>query len=117
MADKKNSDARIRANNRYNDKTYDRINIAIPKGQKDVICDYAEARGDTINGLLNHLITEEMEGRASTPPHLLPRDTLQAAETAAAAAGEDTITFLKRAIATQAALDLERLRESRCESR
>lgn len=114
MGDKKNSDARIRANNRYNDKAYDRINIAIPKGQKETIRTYASARGDTVNGLLNRLIIEELEGRTiASPTPLLPRDSLQAAETAAAAVGEDLTAFLERAITTQATLDRERLVESR----
>lgn len=34
MAEKKNSEARIKANNRYNEKAYDRINIAVPKGKR-----------------------------------------------------------------------------------
>lgn len=34
VAERKNSEARIRANNKYNDKAYDRINIAVPKGQR-----------------------------------------------------------------------------------
>ena len=33
MAEKKNNEARIEANNRYNEKAYDRINIAVPKGK------------------------------------------------------------------------------------
>ena len=35
MPENKNSKARIEANNRYNLKTYDRINIAVKKGDKD----------------------------------------------------------------------------------
>lgn len=31
MPEKKNSETGIKANNRYNEKVYDRINIAIPK--------------------------------------------------------------------------------------
>ena len=37
MAENKNSRARIEANNRYNAKAYDRINVAVPKGRKDII--------------------------------------------------------------------------------
>ena len=35
MSENKNSKARIAANNRYNEKTYDRINIAVKKGDKE----------------------------------------------------------------------------------
>lgn len=53
MAQKKNSDARIRANNRYNEKAYDRINIAIPKGHKATVQAAAEQEGESINGFTN----------------------------------------------------------------
>ena len=42
MAENKNSRARIEANNRYNAKAYDRINVAVPKGRKDIIKAHAE---------------------------------------------------------------------------
>ena len=54
----KNSKARIDANNRYNAKAYDRINIAIPKGRKSTIESCARARGKTVNGLINELLRE-----------------------------------------------------------
>ena len=47
--EKKNSDARIRANNKYNIKAYDRINLAVPKGQKAEIQAAADAQGESIN--------------------------------------------------------------------
>ena len=37
MAEKKNSDARIRANNKYAAAHYDRINMALPKGSRRLI--------------------------------------------------------------------------------
>lgn len=49
MSENKNSKAKIAANNRYNAKAYDRINIAIPKGRKDEIKEVAESQGKTIN--------------------------------------------------------------------
>ena len=60
MADNKNSAARIRANNKYNAKAYDRIGIAVPKGRKAEIEAYAQAQGETINSLVNGLIRKEM---------------------------------------------------------
>lgn len=67
VADKKNSAARIAANNRYNAKAYDRINIAVAKGKKDVIKACAERSGDSINGFIVKAIDEklEREGAAS----------------------------------------------------
>ena len=61
MAENKNSRARIEANNRYNAKAYDRINIAVPKGQKDLIKAHAESKGESINGFVNRAIDETMQ--------------------------------------------------------
>lgn len=52
----KNSKARIDANNRYNEKAYDRVNIAIPKGRKATIEACAKEKGQTINGFVNSLL-------------------------------------------------------------
>lgn len=61
MAEKKNSKARIAANNRYNAKAYDRINIAVAKGKKDVIKARAAKTGDSINGFIVKAIDEKLE--------------------------------------------------------
>jgi hypothetical protein len=45
MPERKNSAARIRANNRYNEKAYDRINIAVPKGGKAAVRPRPSGRG------------------------------------------------------------------------
>lgn len=57
----KNSEARIKANNKYNDKAYDRINIAVPKGNKAILQEVANRHGLSVNGYLNRLIDEAME--------------------------------------------------------
>lgn len=67
MAERKNSEARIRANNKYAEKAYDRINIAVPKGQKEVIKAHAEARGESVNGFLNRAASETMERDNAAP--------------------------------------------------
>ena len=61
MAENKNSRARIEANNRHNAKAYDRINIAVPKGQKDIIKAHAEKNGESVNGFVNRAIDETMQ--------------------------------------------------------
>ena len=61
VAERKNSEARIRANNKYNDKAYDRINIAVPKGKKDIIKAHVEARDQSVNSFINEAIDEKME--------------------------------------------------------
>lgn len=57
----KNSTARIQANNRYNAKTYDRINIAVPKGRKADIQARAESLGESINGFVTKAIDERLQ--------------------------------------------------------
>lgn len=38
--------------NKWNAKTYDRINLTVKKGQKEVIQAHAEARGESVNGFI-----------------------------------------------------------------
>ena len=40
---------------------YDRINLTVPKGQKEVIKSHAEAQGESVNGFINRAIEETME--------------------------------------------------------
>jgi uncharacterized protein (DUF1778 family) len=47
--------------NRYNDKAYDRINLIVPKGQKDVIKAHAEFMGESLNGFINRAISETIK--------------------------------------------------------
>ena len=48
----------------------DRINLTVPKGQKDAIKAYAEAHGESVNGFINRAITDAMaqESPAKQPP-------------------------------------------------
>lgn len=48
------------AKRRYNEKSYDRLAITVPKGAKEKIADYARKRGTTINGLVNDLLKTEI---------------------------------------------------------
>ena len=45
----KYSDAQKEATARYNKKTYDRINVIVKKGQRQVIKDYAASQGKSLN--------------------------------------------------------------------
>ncbi len=47
--------------NRYNDKTYDRINLVVPKGNKELIKAHAESHGESTNAFINRAIAEAME--------------------------------------------------------
>ena len=54
------SKAQMRAVNRYMANNYDRINLTVPKGEKDTIKTHAESRGESVNGFINRAISETM---------------------------------------------------------
>lgn len=47
--------------NDYIDKTYDRINLTVPKGNKEIIKEAAYRCGESVNGFINRLIDAELE--------------------------------------------------------
>lgn len=55
------SKAQQKAVNKYMSANYDRINLTLPKGQKDIIKAHAEAQGKSVNGFINEAIEEKME--------------------------------------------------------
>lgn len=55
------SQAHIKASNKYNAKAYDRINVNVKKGEREKIKAHAEAQGLSLNGYINKLIAEDME--------------------------------------------------------
>ena len=46
--------------NRYNSKAYDRINLMVRKGSKELIKEHAEQRGESTNAFINRAIDETM---------------------------------------------------------
>ena len=55
------SDARKRANAKYNAKAYDRVELKVKKGKKETIQTHAESKGESMNGFVNRAIDETME--------------------------------------------------------
>jgi hypothetical protein len=55
------SKAQQAAVNKYMKANYDRINLTVPKGKKDLVQSHAEARGESVNGFINRAINETME--------------------------------------------------------
>jgi uncharacterized protein (DUF1778 family) len=53
--------ARTKANNKWNAKAYDRINLTVPKGQKEEIKAHAESTGETVNAFIKRAIMEVTE--------------------------------------------------------
>lgn len=53
----KNSEYR----NEWIAKTYDRVNLTLPKGQKDVFKAHAESQGESLNAFILRAMTETKE--------------------------------------------------------
>ena len=47
--------------NKYVKTNYDRINVTMPKGRKDIIKAHAENRGESVNGFISRAIENQME--------------------------------------------------------
>ena len=60
------SKAQQKAQNKWIAKAYDRINLTVPKGQKDLIQAHAEAQGESTNGFINRAISETMERNSNS---------------------------------------------------
>lgn len=56
----KYSDAQKEATARYNKKAYDRINIIVKKGQRQIIKDFAAAQGKSLNRFICDAIEYQM---------------------------------------------------------
>lgn len=59
------SEAKRQANKKWNDanmkERYDRIQLVVPKGKKELIQICAKGQGESVNGLINRLIDAELE--------------------------------------------------------
>ena len=51
--------------NRYAAKVYDRINLTVKKGQKNIIQAHAEQQGESINAFINRAIDETISNDAT----------------------------------------------------
>ena len=47
--------------NAWNARNYDRINLIVKKGQKQIIQQHAEKTGESVNGFINRAIEEAMQ--------------------------------------------------------
>ena len=52
---------KVAYNNSFNERAYDRINLTVPKGQKEAIKAHADARGESVNAFIFRAITETIE--------------------------------------------------------
>lgn len=119
------SKAQQNATNKWIAKAYDRINLTVPKGRKEIIQAHAEANGESVNGFINRAIGEAMgevppenaakvgdiktaQNAAGAPQGegaILTPAALKTAQEAAQRAGETVPAFVSRSVETQAQRD------------
>lgn len=110
------SEARKKANQKWDAANLDRMSLAVPKGTKDAIKAHAAGAGESVNGFINRLIDGALSGDANVGPsdaagaenefniHLHP-ETIKAAQIAADAATEPIGEFIARAVTHEAERD------------
>lgn len=54
-------DSQKRAVAKYNAANYDRVELRLEKGQKNVVKTHAEAQGESLNAFINRAIVDTME--------------------------------------------------------
>lgn len=104
--------ANQRAVNKYKKNNYDRIEITVPKGQRDAFQAHAAAQGESTNAFIGRAIHEAIERDTGAIQDAseargisLGISTIKTAQEAAEAAGEAVPVFIDRAITTQAQRD------------
>lgn len=97
---------------RYEDKSYDKVLVRMPKGRKDEIQTFAAQTGESVNGFINRAIGEAMGESPQQPAGapqgmgaILTPSALKTAQEAAQRAGETVPAFVSRAVETQAQRD------------
>lgn len=56
------------SHNKYIAKAYDRINLTVYKGEKEIIQAHAIERGESVNGFINRAIKETIERDKTQAP-------------------------------------------------
>ena len=64
---RKYTEAQKKSAKKWDAANLDRVSIAMPKGQKDIIKAHAEARGESVNGFINRAIDETMDRDKAAP--------------------------------------------------
>ena len=65
MAYKDKSKA-IEYNNKFIAETYDRVNLTMPKGKKEILQSHVKAQGKSLNGFINEAIDEKIQRDSAT---------------------------------------------------
>ena len=75
------SEARRKANERYNAKAYDEIKVRVPKGHKAELQAHAEQRNESLNGFINRAIDTQLERDNRTATEIIEQDYLPLEQT------------------------------------
>ena len=70
------SKAQQKATNKWIAKAYDRINLTVPKGEKDTIQTHAAMHDESVNGFINRAITETIARDGAEKPADAPQGVL-----------------------------------------
>lgn len=55
------SESQKKAVKKYNEKSYDEIKLRVKKGNKEIIQQYAKSNSETVNGMINRLLENEIQ--------------------------------------------------------
>lgn len=75
------SEARRKANERYNAKAYDEIKVHVPKGHKAELQAHAEQQNESLNGFINRAIDTQLEQDNRTATEIIEQDYLPLEQT------------------------------------
>ena len=50
-----------KAVNKYMKENYDRINLTMPKGKKEIVQAHAESKGESVNAFINRAIDDALK--------------------------------------------------------
>lgn len=75
------SEARRKANERYNAQAYDEIKVRVSKGHKAELQTHAEQRNESLNGFINRAIDTQLERDNRTATEIIEQDYLPLEQT------------------------------------
>lgn len=104
------SKSQQKAVHKYVKANYDRMELTVPKGRKDIIKAHAEAQGESVNGFINRAIDHQISQDCRKGPSggsvvSLTSEAYKCAVDASEAAGEGLPDFVARAVTVQAQRD------------
>lgn len=59
--DKKSGFNKTKYQNEFIAKSYDRVNLTMPKGKKEIIKNHAQTKGESVNSFINRAIDEAID--------------------------------------------------------